>query len=126
MYFTLSWCAPWQAREAAEAAAGATAGQLAAADREAALLEDQLEQVTHSLGHASRQKQGLEAKLRQYEQARSMPPGFVFNNLSFRSPESSMADVLGSSRCEPSAAFTKRHTMGEEMTTAVSGWGHAQ
>lgn len=57
-----------QAREAAEAAAEATAGQLAASDREAALLEDQLEQVTHSLTHVQRQKGSLEAKLRQYEQ----------------------------------------------------------
>ena len=59
-----------QAREAAETAAEATAGQLAAADREAALLEDQLEQVTQSLTHAQRCKSQLEAKLHQYEQVR--------------------------------------------------------
>jgi hypothetical protein len=59
-----------QAREAAETAAEATAGQLAAADREAALLEDQLEQVTQSLTHAQRSNSQLEAKLHQYEQVR--------------------------------------------------------
>jgi len=59
-----------QAREAAEAAASETARQLAASDREAGLQDNELEQMSDTLGHVNRQKQALEAKLRNYELVR--------------------------------------------------------
>jgi hypothetical protein len=93
-----------QAREAAEAAAEATAGQLAAADREAALLEDQLEQVTQSLSHAQRCKGQLEAKVRQYEQVCHIPTHVTFLHTSGRSycMSSTMLQLSGGHRTSAS------------------------